>query len=156
MHLLAADKAAKELINKHLPRHWRWKLQYHNSICTWGWCRPIDQIISLSRPLILINSTRLLREVVLHEIAHAIVDRQHGNQGHNPIWQEMAIKLGSSGKRLVEHTIDPPDRFVGFCNLCRRSTTANQRYASCKVCAIWSDSGEMSWDKHPFWESLPK
>ena len=157
MRLEVADEIAKSLIKDRLPRHWRWELKYHNSVTTWGWCSSETKVISLSRPLICFNGEALLREVVLHEIAHAIVDTYYHKQGHNQNWKRTAIALGSSGRRLIFNTTPPPPRFQGKCDHCGNIYSANKRYLSCEFCPTWGtklQKCKMAWGKHPFWESL--
>ena len=157
MQLAVADEVARSLIQERLPRHWRWKLQYHNSVNIWGWCFADTRVISLSRPLIRCNKESLLREVVLHEVAHAIVDNYHGTSGHNQTWKKIAIALGASGHRLVFNSISPPPRFEGQCQHCGNTDGSHKRYLVCKFCPTWGIKPRkcpMTWTKHRFWESL--
>ena len=44
-----------------------------------------------------------IKEIVLHELGHALVGPGHG---HDDEWQAMAVKVGSNGKRVAEVSVE--------------------------------------------------
>ena len=69
--------------------------------------------LTLSRHLMSLYDEEQVRETILHEIAHARVGAHHG---HDAVWAKEAIRLGATGRRLVD-TRAPRlrGRWVGRC-----------------------------------------
>ena len=61
---------------------------------TFGQCNSRKHKIELSRKLIKINEEKVVRLVILHEIAHALTPFS----GHNRNWKNVCLKLGGDGK----------------------------------------------------------
>ncbi|MDU0347562.1 SprT-like domain-containing protein [Actinomyces sp. MRS3W] len=69
--------------------------------------------ITLSRQLMALYDEAEVRETVLHEIAHARVGAAHG---HDAVWRAEALRIGASGKRLVDSQAPRVrGRWVGTC-----------------------------------------
>ena len=62
----------------------------------YGQCRYHKQEISVSKQLANINSIEESKDVVLHEIAHALAGR---GQGHNAVWRRMCMRVGARPER---------------------------------------------------------
>lgn len=90
-----------------------WLLGWDNARTRAGMCRYASRTISLSRPLMALYEPDQVREVVLHEIAHALVGPAHK---HDSVWRAKARELGSSGARaLPVGSPRPPAPWLGRC-----------------------------------------
>ena len=69
--------------------------------------------LTLSRHLMSLYDQAQVRETILHEIAHARVGPRHG---HDAVWAAEAVRLGATGRRLVDARAPRlPGRWVGRC-----------------------------------------
>jgi predicted SprT family Zn-dependent metalloprotease len=79
-----------------------------------GCCRYNRRTISLSAPIIALNSWQETLDTIRHEVAHALVGPGHA---HDQVWQEMAVRLGAQPKaRCTSKT--PRARYQLFCMRC--------------------------------------
>lgn len=97
MNLGEAFAMAEELVREHGLRGWR--VEFDSAKRRAGVCRFHHRVIGLSAPITRVHSEEEVRDTVLHEIAHALVGPRHG---HDPVWQEAARRIGSSGRRCVD------------------------------------------------------
>lgn len=79
-----------------------WLFVVDNAKVRAGVCNFVMQRISISRHLILNDDIPFVKveNVILHEIAHALVG---SDAGHGPEWKAKAIELGCDGKQY--HTL---------------------------------------------------
>ena len=92
------------LAQRHLNTHQlqSTEVKYIKSIRAMGKCYNNGESIGLSICHTLNNSMELIEEVILHEIAHALV----GNDfGHGVEWQSKAIELGLSIEHIKNYKI---------------------------------------------------
>jgi predicted SprT family Zn-dependent metalloprotease len=68
-----------------------WKFKFDNAKIRFGLCDEFTKTISLSKELVLINDEEAVEQVILHEIAHALVGTIHK---HNNIFQQKAREIG--------------------------------------------------------------
>lgn len=130
MKIQDASRLARQLLDRHgLPGwriswNWRWKWQG-------GSCDRVHHVIKLARKVVLVNNEAGVRELILHEIAHALTDG-----GHNVQWRKVARAIGCSGKMKPE--IDwPVGRWTLFCFSCGVMWPKEyrpKRRLSCKEC----------------------
>ena len=156
MDLVKAEKLAKELMQLHglLPK---WKFKFDNSKRRFGVCaysrlgglnnELFNCHIGLSKPLVMINDEAKVRDVILHEIAHALTI----GHGHDNVWKRKCIEIGAKPERCYSmnevNTLQNIARYQAVCGGCgkvhgrHRMTTRilNSRIA-CKC-----QSGK-SWD----------
>jgi len=82
--------------------HFRWMTKKR----TKGQCvPPIDGrpgLIQLSRDYVALNDIDMVRNTILHEIAHAMVGCQHA---HNNVWRRQFIAIGGDGSRTVSPNV---------------------------------------------------
>ena len=69
----------------------------------YGQCRYRSKEIGITKKLANINTIEETKDVVLHEIAHALVGRGHG---HDFVWKRMCRKVGAKPERCYT----PEDR----------------------------------------------
>lgn len=66
-----------------------WHVVWRDWVIVAGKCvRPLQWLV-FSRPIVLLNDEATVREIVLHEVAHALTDGQH-----DEAWQAVARRLG--------------------------------------------------------------
>ena len=68
-----------------------------------GRCDPNTKTIYLSVPFVTVNDEREVREIIYHEIAHAMVPWD----SHGPVWQRVARLLGCSGREQPRLRLPP-------------------------------------------------
>lgn len=141
MELGEARGLALGLIERHGLRGW--KLVFDGAKTRAGVCRHTKREIGLSRALVRLYSVEQVTDVVLHEIAHALVGAEHG---HDRVWRAAAVRIGCSGTRCVP--ADAPKvegDWVGICPAGHRSTAHRQpvRVRSCPDCSPGFDAAAL-------------
>lgn len=96
MDLRLAYDLGTELLEEHGLSGWR--IVFDSAKARAGVCRSSRREIGLSRHLTLLHSEDLVRDTLLHEIAHALVGPGHG---HDAVWRAAAKRIGCSGQRCV-------------------------------------------------------
>lgn len=110
MNIQDAEKIARELMAKHLDDSWT--LAFNSKLTALGQCNYTQKKILLSKPLTEVNNEQILREVVLHEIAHALTPSW---AGHNSVWKEKCIEIGGTGKKYGNREAYIIFTYVGTC-----------------------------------------
>lgn len=104
MELDDAGKLARELMAEHGLVNW--SLQWFMKKQTYGACQNLTKTIYLSTPMVLLNDDKAVREVMLHEIAHALAPL---NAKHGPAWKRIATQIGARPNRLfTDDHVKPP------------------------------------------------
>lgn len=88
---------AHQMMREHLPE--TWSFSFDNAKRRAGACNFTTRVISVSKYFVAQADEDDLRQVLLHEIAHALVGP---GVGHGTAWKVMARKLGYTGKRTLE------------------------------------------------------
>lgn len=128
---IAAIIANHHLVEHGLSARWPpWQLVFTQTRKRLGCCSFRRREIELSAPFVEVQEEseegeRAVREVVLHEIAHALA----GVPGHGPIWKKFALALGCDrpGKTLPDWIKLPAARFTLSCPSCGKEYRAHQR-----------------------------
>ncbi len=160
MDLKKAERMAKRLIRKHL--HSRglhgWEFTFDRARRRFGSCRFTRRrvghrpsptyvvcgdvisrsqtigVISLSRLLTELNSEEEVREVILHEIAHALCGP---GVGHSKTWRRMSRTIGCKEGRCYDpqKVKTPPRKYIAECPNCKDRRYYHQRNEiSCGKC----------------------
>jgi predicted SprT family Zn-dependent metalloprotease len=113
-----------------------WKYGFCDSVCCGGWTEYDNKKILISRDLINAKNTSFsdIKDVVLHEIAHAIDECKNN---HGPIWWKISKDIGCKLKteRCIKFKV-PLYRFRYILN-CPKGCTKNKtfkprKYEYCK------------------------
>lgn len=133
MEARAALALARELMDAHGLS--AWSVRFDRARRRAGTCRFTERAITLSRPLTELYEPERVREVVLHEIAHALVGPAHG---HDATWRATARRIGSTGLRTV--AADAPSPPAPWRGVCPRGHVVERfrrpsRPMSCGICA---------------------
>ncbi|MEU2201291.1 SprT-like domain-containing protein [Isoptericola sp. NPDC019482] len=112
-----------------------WTFRFDGARRRAGLCRYDRREISLSGPLTALYDEGDVREVVLHEIAHALAGARHG---HDAVWRATARSIGSTGRRVVrEGSPEVEGDWAGVCPAGHRVTRFRrpQRPQACARCS---------------------
>ncbi len=126
----------KELANWYLMKYGiaskGWIVIFNNSKRKFGWCSYTTKIISLSKPLCLLNEEKYVKNTILHEIAHALVGPSHS---HNQVWKNKSIELGCDGSRCYsENVITPKGKYRYICMNCNKIINAYKKFKIGRSC----------------------
>lgn len=116
MNLAIAGTMALELMDHHGLRDW--KFCWSQARKQFGSCWAPGKVIRLSAPLSLLNDEPKVRDVVLHEIAHALVP----HDGHGFRWRAKCREIGARPERCysVKDVVQPPMPYEATCHGCNR------------------------------------
>lgn len=92
MEISRATELMIELMDQHRLFAQGWTGGWNNRKRALGVCKSRSKSIELSRPLVLVNDEKVIRNTILHEIAHAIAGY---DAGHGPMWKLVAIRVGA-------------------------------------------------------------
>lgn len=119
-------RAALDLANSLLYQHGLqdWRITLDRATSRVGVTRHSTKTIGLSAPLVALNDSALIRNTILHEIAHALVGP---GAGHGPVWRRKAREIGCDAKRTASNAVTPPKRYMTTCETCGRSAGRSKR-----------------------------
>lgn len=124
MNLTAAiDLAHSEMGRFPQLEDWRFIISQKFAARSYGKCYRVSQKIVLAEKFILLNTYNLVRQVILHEIAHALTPGHH----HDHVWKAMARSLGIPDTRFTYEANKPKQKFVAICEKCQRIYYRNVR-----------------------------
>lgn len=113
-----------------------WSVRWDRAKRRAGQCRHGSRTISFSRTLAEIYPPSTMKDVVLHEVAHALAGPAHH---HDAYWKKVARSLGATPKALLPATLPtPPHPWVGTCGRCglvKRLHSMPRRVVSCGNCS---------------------
>lgn len=111
MQTTAALRLARTILDEHGLRDWTVGLDRAKTRA--GATHFARRRITLSGPLTRVHDEALVRDTILHEVAHALVGPAHG---HDRVWKAKAREVGASDSRCFsseEATALAP--FIGTC-----------------------------------------
>jgi predicted SprT family Zn-dependent metalloprotease len=117
MNLNQAQTLANELMVQHGISQLGWKFKFDNALKRFGVCRYRSKVIGLSRHLTALNSLELVKDTILHEIAHAIAGY---NAKHGVEWKLVCIRIGAKPQRCYSNddTNTPTLKYQAVCGGC--------------------------------------
>ena len=129
-----------------------WTIKWDNAKRRAGACNHRTRVLSFSRVLFPLYPREVQRDIVMHEIAHAIAGSR---AGHGKTWKLIAQRLGATPRATLPHTLPQPSaRWEGTCPKCgasRHLHSAPRRVVSCGKCSPsfnaslilqWKDNGQ--------------
>ena len=159
MNLLEAEKLAKELMAKHLPRNgkFNWYFKWSHAKQTFGVCssnrRTMIGHIKLSKPLTELNDVTRVTNTILHEIAHAMDTEIRGHSNHDWHWVKVAKSIGCDGERCYrgEDVEQPQSKYTLSCGTCGKEAPKHRKPkrsgVACGKCCKTHNNGKYS-DKY--------
>jgi predicted SprT family Zn-dependent metalloprotease len=94
-----------------------WRFEWDRAVRRVGACNYRRRVISLSRPLTERAPADIIRNTILHEIAHALVGRGHG---HDWVWKLKARSIGCTGDRCSALNVQIEGKWQAVCPSCSR------------------------------------
>ncbi len=130
MTLEAARAIAEALMARHGLHDWTFG--FDRARRRLGACRPSGRRITLSAPLTLLNDQAVVRDTVLHEIAHALTP----GAGHGASWRAACRRIGARPERCAadgEVTL-PAAPYALVCDRCGTRTPRYRRTRTRYLC----------------------
>jgi predicted SprT family Zn-dependent metalloprotease len=138
---------AEQLIAEHLPGR-GWRFGFDNAKRRAGACDYARRRITVSRHLAAGSDEEGVRQVLLHEIAHAVAGHA---AAHGPRWRVVAERIGYTGSRLHAGPIaDEHAPWVGTCPTGHTHYRFRKPTAplSCGVCGRrFSPAALITWER---------
>ena len=138
---------ARSLLDLHGLHKWTVKLDRASRRA--GACQEHTKTITLSRAILGPATASQVDEVILHEIAHALVGSKHG---HDAVWRAKAKSLGIPAKSTLKDAKLPEAPWVGTCRKCgttRHLYRTPRRVVSCGKCSKTFDKNLiLTWTKN--------
>jgi len=132
MILQEARELAVGLMTEHGLHDWNFK--FDKAVRRFGCCSHKRKMIQLSLKLTQLNKIEHVKDTILHEIAHALVDRHHG---HDNVWRTKALSIGCNGERCYKSkdVVLPPKKYTGTCKKCGNTFGGSRATrSSCAKC----------------------
>ena len=153
MDLTTAEHIAKNLMAEHGLIAKGWTFVWDNTKRRIGQCRYGPMEIGLSAPFVLLNDEKLMRDTVLHEIAHALAGP---GTGHGPQWKAIARSFGIKPSAYESDVTAPAGLWVGSCESCdftieRHRLTDRSRNSACPECCKRHNGGRFHKDYRLSW-----
>ena len=130
MELKQVEIMANDLISFYCPEY---TFKWDRAKRRFGYCSWTKKKISLSQPLVSLNSEFEVLDCILHEIAHALAF----HEDHNEKWKQVAKSIGCNGERCYDNNIvkTPSMPYTGLCPGCNKTVRAYRRTRiACKQC----------------------
>jgi len=113
--------AARELATHLMALHGLegWTFAFDRARKRLGSCQPSARRITLSSVLTRLNDDEVVRDTILHEIAHALTP----GDGHGTSWRAACRRIGARPERLVrsDEVVLPPAPHALVCDRCGTS-----------------------------------
>ena len=147
MTLLEAKNLALELMKEHGLTYDGWRFMFDNAKNRAGVCRYESKTIGLSKYLVPHMKNEKVKDIILHEIAHAMVGNSHG---HDRVWQRQAIAIGCNGHRCYnphtemhnyEQTLAVQSKYTYTCPTCGKKSAVHRRPKRSSSCGECSTNG---------------
>mgnify|MGYP006269758801 CR=1 FL=1 len=124
MKLFEAKALAINLMNEHGLLDSGWHFEFDNAKRRFGVCNFRYKRIGI-------------KNTILHEIAHALVGRNHG---HDWVWRAKAIEIGCDGHRCYNSQVvaTPKSKYEAVCKGCGTTHKKHKRptrSSSCGKCS---------------------
>lgn len=116
-----------------------YELEIDNKKSAAGTCTWKKKVIKLSKPFIEAMNEAEVKDVILHEIAHALTPYK----GHSHEWKRKAIEIGCSGKRTCSIGIKGKYNFK--CPNCNKSFSFHRKLKlkhCCSACCEKYNNGK--------------
>ena len=151
----------KAIIRDNIRDGLTWDFEWGSGVRRFGCCttwrsRPGYVRITISRLLANNNDYETVRQVVLHEVAHANVG---GGHGHDYVWQREARRLGTSDSRCYNSGEGStkaktlPKKFIGTCPRCGYTCRRNRR-TDCYHKSCGAIAGAIVWTRNPDFDEI--
>ncbi len=125
---------ARSLMDRHGLTDW--KIRFDRARRRAGCCLYAQKTLSFSVVLLPTYPLETVDDVILHEIAHALVGPHHA---HGPVWKRMAARIGATPRALLAGDLPEPEApWLGRCPNCsltRGLFRVPRRVSACGACS---------------------
>ncbi len=148
--VIAVDEIVKIMLRSHEPGLTLPSVRVSGRMRrTLGSYTPTKKLISISSRLLALGNDGDIREVVLHEVAHAIVHSRWGERptAHGKEFRSVCQEIGAKPRRYVDVSTDDWDsriRYLSKCESCHVSIVRKRRMKSVR-CACGTKLYPESW-----------
>ncbi len=117
-----------------------WRIEFSNRKRTLGHCNCTKKTVSISKAYLESNTFSVMKDTLLHEIAHALQYEKTSKTDHGNEWKEIAHKVGCKPRRcadLSEINLPAP-KYIGTCTSCGNKTNFYRKATkiySCNICS---------------------
>ena len=116
-----------------------YKLEFNNRKSQTGYCNYGKKIISMSISYIENNPEKLIKNTILHEIAHMLT-----KSGHDRKWKLKCKEIGCNSIRLNYEAVIPAE-WIGICPECKNETRRHRKTkVACGICCRKYNNGEFT------------
>lgn len=139
-----AAHLAVTLMAEHGLSDWEFALDHARNRL--GQCDFRRKRITLSKHLIGANGQDVVRDTLLHEIAHALVGPGHG---HDKVWKQQAERIGAQPRASTSEVCLPEPKWELVCLRCERVLARRHQRRlrldrlACRACG--PGSGQLGW-----------
>jgi predicted SprT family Zn-dependent metalloprotease len=124
-----------------------WSFAFNRRKRAMGYCYYGRKVIELSIYFVERNPDVVIRDTLLHEIAHALVGADHG---HDEVWKQKCLEVGARPERFG-HAEMPPGRWRARCDNCGKHFHRHRRPKRlhgwyCLHCGL--ERGSLVWQLH--------
>jgi len=118
-----------------------WEFFFDRAKVRLGACHFARKKISISREFARLNSEKICRDLILHEIAHALCGPR---VGHGKVFKKKLAEIG--GEKFSKNEVRFPARkFTAFCKNCGENfQTQKRRKIACQKCCRKFNNGKFS------------
>jgi len=136
LDLPSAAKLAKDLLADHGLAKAGWGFAFNRRKRVLGLCRFAEKRIELSSQFVMHNGEELVRDTVLHEIAHALAGPE---AGHGAGWIRVCEQIGAKPERTCSEASMPKGAYLAVCPSCQTSHSRHRKPMAgrtyfCKTC----------------------
>jgi predicted SprT family Zn-dependent metalloprotease len=110
---------------------WGWKFGFANGATRVGHCDFDYKEIMISLEHSRYGTEAELNEIILHEIAHAVMGHHHHHDEH---WRDLAQMIGATGNRCQEMRYIPPRYLMKCENYCWVGSANKKGSYQCRRC----------------------
>jgi predicted SprT family Zn-dependent metalloprotease len=100
-----------------------WSFAFNRRKRAMGYCYYGRKVIELSVHFVARNPDVVVRDTLLHEIAHALIGPEHG---HDEAWKQKCREVGARPERFG-HADMPPGRWQACCGSCGKHFHRHRR-----------------------------
>lgn len=95
MTITQSEEYTIQLLKQYLPNDWQnWRVHFFYSSKVLGRCYRYRKVIELSLWAIQNTTSESVKEIIKHEVAHAVANAQFGICGHSIFWKSVCHRIG--------------------------------------------------------------
>jgi predicted SprT family Zn-dependent metalloprotease len=141
MNLIEAKKYGEMIMESN--NLFDWNFEFDRAKKRFGCCNYTKKIISISKYLTFLNPEKIVKNTILHEVAHALAGHK---AGHGVLWKTILISMGGEPNRCYgKEVIIPQLKYTATCNSCFFSLQRKVKsLIACKTCCKKYNNGNFS------------